>query len=342
VAAGNYEDGKTAYVGIVNALVVLLAGRIQVDPPGIWHNGPDGSGVLTTDSTKMWYLKKDRKHRYGWVDSHDGESVPFAIDIGTELLGDAVYIARVVKGDRVFVGYVPASAGYAFYVDDNGFVTTTATGYEVLTCKSRKCNETDIPLPKPTIFGTTYDTGCSKCHLKYHQDFSEFFFNFSHSTVNNWVPYNNDNAPAENGISAGQYDCDNEAYVGKAKAAHWMPGRIQTGGESGFYATGKTGQTYLSSGSFYLADNPSYNYYWQEFKGTLPSNAVQVRSDVGALTYPVVRAKIDGKMTVGFYIAINSFAFMPSDSGNQVLADYELLLCDPIPKYQCGKLQTKM
>lgn len=151
------------------------------------------------------------------------------------------------------------------------------------------------------------------------------------------MPYKNDDAPAKNGISAGLFEPNNVAYVGKAETTFWCPGRIQIVDQTGFYSTGKGGQTYLANGSYYLADNLNYTYYWSVYKGELPSNAVHVRPLVGAFTFPVVRAKVDGKTKIGYFISPNPLGFFPSENGNEMLSDFEFLVCDPIPKYPCSK-----
>jgi hypothetical protein len=139
-----------------------MPGRVQVSPPGIWHNGPDGKGRFSSVNSKIWFLKNDPNHKYEWVISQNGDIVPFAIDIGSETVGLPLYIQRVIKNGLVYMGNVPTPSGRSFYVNEKGIVETMITGYQVLTCKSQRCNETDIPTPQPTLTGGTVDTGCSE------------------------------------------------------------------------------------------------------------------------------------------------------------------------------------
>jgi hypothetical protein len=132
-----------------------------VSLPGIWHNGPDGKGKFSSVNSKIWFLKNDPNHKYEWVTSQNGDIVPFAIDIGSETIGFAVFIQRVIKNNLVYLGSVPTTEGQAFFVNERGIVDSTPSGYQVLTCKSNVVNETDIPTPQPTLTATV-DTGCSK------------------------------------------------------------------------------------------------------------------------------------------------------------------------------------
>ncbi|KAG5671056.1 hypothetical protein PVAND_001274 [Polypedilum vanderplanki] len=321
VSAGEYKEGQQAYVGLFNGGFALGVGRIQISPPGFVFNGPNGFGIFFNDSSILFYLQRNKHHKYEWIPSQYGNDVPFAIDVGTEIFGDLLLFARIKIGQFIALGLSFPSSGNVVYVDGNNVVQFTSTNYEILTCKSQKKNETHIPLPKISMPGPTFDTGC----------------------INNWQPYKNDNAPSKNGISAGLHECGNHAYVGKGKISSWIPGRIQTVGKTGFYTMGKRSQAFLANGSYYLADNPNYTYYWQPFRGSLPNNAVQVRPDIGAITYPVIRVKIDGHVKIGYFVAPNSNGFFPSNDGteNEVINDFEFLVCDPVPKYHCEQKWKK-
>jgi hypothetical protein len=116
-----------------------------------------------------------------------------------------------------------------------------------------------------------------------------------------------------------------------------IPGRIQTVGKAGYYSTGSAKQPgYMGNGSFYLVDNPKYTYRWVDFDGSMPSNAVPIRNELNALSLSVTRVKVNGHMRIGrlaFPVSIT-----PDDNGvDTFYENYEILVCDPWPKYQCGE-----
>lgn len=115
------------------------------------------------------------------------------------------------------------------------------------------------------------------------------------------------------------------------------PGRIQTIPNAGFYALSGGKEAFIQNGSFFLANNPNYSYYWADFNGDFPENTVYVRSANSPYTVPIARAKINGHMKVGLVVAKR--ANFPNDDGTAAerFANYEMLVCDPWPKYQCGK-----
>ncbi|KAG5667334.1 hypothetical protein PVAND_015317 [Polypedilum vanderplanki] len=159
--------------------------------------------------------------------------------------------------------------------------------------------------------------------------------------INNWQPYQNDDAPNKNGIAAGEFDCNNTAFVGKVNVGkYWSPGRIQTIKPTGIYAqTNGSKEVLYTNGSFYLANNPNYSYYWIPYDGSgkAPDNAVKVRSEIGAYALPVARVKIDGKMEIGA-VALPVASFPDGKDNYKLYGSFEFLVCDPYPKYQCGQV----
>ena len=143
---------------------MLVPGRIQIDPPGIWQVTFAGIGKFSNDSNKIWFLEADENHLYEWVSSQNGDHVPFAIDIGSEVIGEKVYIGRVVRNGEALPGFCVTMSGFIHYVNEKG-VMASDKSYEVLTCKSRVYHEDPIPIPKPSSFGDptlNVDHGCSK------------------------------------------------------------------------------------------------------------------------------------------------------------------------------------
>ncbi|KAG5667259.1 hypothetical protein PVAND_015247 [Polypedilum vanderplanki] len=86
LSAGYYAPGKEAYVAIGNwQCAVLNSGRLQLDPPGVLLPNLGGPGTFLNDSHQMWYFYKNPHHEYKWVDTNNGEIVPYAIDFNTEI-----------------------------------------------------------------------------------------------------------------------------------------------------------------------------------------------------------------------------------------------------------------
>lgn len=129
------------------------------------------------------------------------------------------------------------------------------------------------------------------------------------------------------------------AYVGKGNVGIVRPGRIQVVDDAGLYILNGGKQTLLKNESFYLADNDNYTYYWtQKVDGTLLPNSVLVLPDKGALFWTIARVQINGHWQITYEIGGRA-VFPNSQGGIDFYEDYELLVCDTIPKYQCGELK---
>ncbi|KAG5667260.1 hypothetical protein PVAND_015248 [Polypedilum vanderplanki] len=318
VVVGEYEPGKEAYVGLAswldNAYTIT---QLQLHPPGVWSIGTGESVFLSNDTSRIWYLFHDLNHKYTWVDSQDGEIPPFAIVVGEDRVGFPILPGRIIRPNGlVYTGTISPIQSIFGYIDENYKRKTTTSKYQVLTCKSSIQNETKIMTPLLPNTKPNVDTGC----------------------INNWQPYKNDDAPTKNGISAGEHDCNNTAFVGKAKPTIlYYPGRIQVTPNAGFYTTEKFKNVYMTNGSYYLVDNPNYTYKWIEYDGeNNPDNTVYVRSDIGTIAIPVVRSKIDGKTEIG-RSSYPTGIFSNEKKGEEYFSNYELLVCDPVPKYQCAQ-----
>ncbi|KAG5667179.1 hypothetical protein PVAND_015174 [Polypedilum vanderplanki] len=272
LSAGFYASNKEVFVGLANwHYAALCSGSLHLDPPGIWAPNSNGPGIFLNDSAQMWYLGVNLNHKYDWIDSEITQTVPFAIEYNREQSGFPLYIARIKINNFTMIGTVASGLGGFYYVDEFGQTKITKTGYQVLTCKTKK-NETRIPLPKVPQLPSTSIISC----------------------VNNWQPYKNDDAPTKNGISAGSHYCDDLAFVGMGKyfELNW-PGRIQTTSPSGFYFPKGGIEAYMTNGSYYLVDNSNYSYYWVNYEGNFPSNAVFVKQDVGKFLFGIARLKIN-------------------------------------------------
>ncbi|KAG5667178.1 hypothetical protein PVAND_015173 [Polypedilum vanderplanki] len=315
LSAGYYAPNKTAYVGLGNWFYAELdSGRIQLNPPGIWLPNSAGQGIFLNESSQIWYLGKNHRHKYKWVDSKNLETVPFAIEYNFEQSGFPSYIGRIKINNFNMLGIVAPFMGGFYYVDEFGQTKITKTGYQVLTCKTKK-NETRIPLPKIPKAPSTSASSIPSC-------------------VHNWQLYKNDDAPKFNGISASEHDCDVSSYVGKGKNYQlYSPGRIQTTSPSGFYFSKGGIEAYMTNGSYYLVDNLNYSYYWINYDGNFPSNAVLVTQDVGKFLFGIARLRINGHMQVGMFLS--PVAGFSGTDGLLNYYNYEVLVCDPWPKYKC-------
>jgi hypothetical protein len=123
-----------------------------------------GSGsYFFNDSTQIWYLFRNRHHKYEWVDSKDGQTEPFAIEYSEDNGGFKMFIGRIVRKDKpAYLGPIVSVMGVMYYVDDNGASKSATSGYQVLTCKSCK-KEKKIPVPSFTAkLPPNVDTGCSE------------------------------------------------------------------------------------------------------------------------------------------------------------------------------------
>ncbi|KAG5667237.1 hypothetical protein PVAND_015227 [Polypedilum vanderplanki] len=321
LSAGYYAPGKKAYVGLSNyGDVGYQIPRVQLDPPGALLINVIGPATFSNDSKKIWYLYNNWHHDYDWVDSKKGEVPAFAIKVGEDRSGYPILIGRIVRPNGlVLVGVVVPWAGYMYYADENGISVSTNSGYQVLTCKSSVKNETKYLTPSYDFPSNKDDeTGC----------------------INNWEQYNNDDAPAKNGISAGEYDCNNTAYVGKAKRVPiFTPGRIQIHPQKGFFLTNNP---FITNTSYYLVDNRNYNYYWVPANGNNPpNNTVYVRSDSGTWKFGIGRVKTNGQMKIGKILY--PVMTVSNDNGPpSFFNDFEILVCDPWPKYKCAQQWKKL
>ncbi|KAG5667230.1 hypothetical protein PVAND_015221 [Polypedilum vanderplanki] len=246
----------------------------------------------------------------------------FSNDIGQDRSGYPLLIGRIVRSNGlVLVGVVVPFSGYMYYADENGMSVSTTLGYQVLTCKSSVQNETKYPTPYYAFpSNKDDDTGC----------------------INNWQSYNNDDEPTKNGITAGEIDCNNTAFVGKAKdLGVFYPGKIQIFPQSGIYFISNK-EVFRSNDSYYLVNNPNYTYYWIPANGkNPPDNTVYVRNDIGPWKFGIGRVKVNGHIKIGnivhpLLVATNA------EEIHTLYNDYEILVCDPWPKYKCTQQWKKL
>jgi hypothetical protein len=150
LSAGYFAPGKKAYIAVGSWFGVRNGGAIQLDPPAILLPNGGGPGYFLNDSRFMWYLYRNKHHKYEWVDSQNAENVPFAVDLSLDDQGFSVYFGRIKsKNNTVAIGTVAPFMGAFFHPAVDGKSRTTS-GYQVLTCKSCR-KEKKIPMPKVPV-----------------------------------------------------------------------------------------------------------------------------------------------------------------------------------------------
>ncbi|KAG5666148.1 hypothetical protein PVAND_017662, partial [Polypedilum vanderplanki] len=312
---GEYEEDKEAYVALVDVTMSISTGRLQLDPPGMYmtdFNDSSRTKFVNDSSNAIYYLYRSRHHKYEWVDAQFGEIVPFGIDIGAQIHNTPCYFGRAKINGFYQFGPIVSLFGIMFYPGNETVQVTPV--YQVLTCKSRRKNETQTVMPMPKITLPRADvSGC----------------------INKWAEYKGEDSV--NGVSAGLYDCGNTAYVGKGCCNNFtVPGRIQTVGNKGLYLAERAKAGYLPNGSYYLVDNPNYSYYWVAYNWKTPSNAVLVRSPPSPVTTAIGSLKINGHMQIGFVVdPVGNF--LTENGFVTAFTNFEILVCDPWPKYQCNQ-----
>jgi hypothetical protein len=144
VYLGDSSTGIPAYAcyGIFESALgtAIGTGRIQItEPKGMFsHRAP---GYFSNDSSRIFYLKNDcKKYRFKWVNSAPGEIIPYAVEpLRPMANGFHDYIARKnISDKKTAFGAGRPGKGAIFYVDEFNQLATS-NDYEVLTCKSKKC-----------------------------------------------------------------------------------------------------------------------------------------------------------------------------------------------------------
>ena len=154
-----------------------------------------------------------------------------------------------------------------------------------------------------------------------------------------WKFFNNSADPAKDGLNAGEFEPNNPAYVGMTMVGRfWRPSRIQTVSPVGAYYLDALEEDFGRSRNYYLVDNPKYKYYWVDVVGNeYIKNSVAVSQDSGPFRFPIGKAILNGKTIIGLTDGVGGLIY-PNDNGNQhVVAQYQMLACDPVPKNKCGK-----
>jgi len=320
VYLGDFGAGNPGFVGAGMYAREHAPARVQImAPKGVFEVFGTGE-VFINDTARMWFLKKNCDHQYTWVNSSNGELLPFAVEpIEEKVNGFTMYVGRkVIRNDTVAAGIVTPVSGSMFYADTNGKMHLPRE-YEVLICKSKKYEE-----PKPARTTPAPAPGATPAPVT--------------GCVHDWKKLDGNNDPEKDGISAGFYDTNNKAFVGKVQNDFFKPGRIQkTQPNSGGYSIFGGVSYYSKNDAYYLVNNPNYHYYWVDsFGPNAVKNAVQVRTRPETLNYySVGRLQIDGQMTVGPMTLPIGYFYTKANGLERFVTSYQVLACDPVPANPC-------
>lgn len=139
---GDYGAGNPGFVGCGSVIQERGPSRIQIiEPKGNYQVYGSGEQYLN-DTTRMWYLKNNCDHQYTWVNSSNGEILPYAVEpFEDNANGFTIYVGRkVIKNDTVAAGIIVPMLGVMYYADINKKMQQPRE-YEVLVCKSKKCKK---------------------------------------------------------------------------------------------------------------------------------------------------------------------------------------------------------
>ncbi|KAG5666147.1 hypothetical protein PVAND_017661, partial [Polypedilum vanderplanki] len=125
-----------AYVALVDVTMSISTGRLQLDPPGMYMTDFNDSSItkfINDSSHAIYYLYRNRHHKYEWVDAQFGEIVPFGIDIGAQIHNTPCYFGRAKINGFYQFGPIVSLFGIMFYPGKETVQVTPV--YQVLTCK---------------------------------------------------------------------------------------------------------------------------------------------------------------------------------------------------------------
>lgn len=142
----------------------MIPGFIQVSPPGI-STLNNFKGEFLTNSSRIYYLKKNKRNKYKSIKAEECKNLTFAIDVGSGPTGLPIYIGRIQDKTTGFwrFGYYSTTYDTFSYVNDKNEIVAMQSGYELLMCKSYKHCKEPTPVPEPTF--KTFplaNVGCSK------------------------------------------------------------------------------------------------------------------------------------------------------------------------------------
>jgi hypothetical protein len=108
----------------------------------------------------------------------------------------------------------------------------------------------------------------------------------------------------------------------------------------GFYMAKSRGKfAFSESGGSYLFNNPSYHYYWVDSSPTIfHPNAVAIKlGGANGPTAIVTRIQENGQTNIDLAFYGGGSFYMGPDGVQQVIENYQVLVCDPKPVNPCSK-----
>lgn len=154
-----------------------------------------------------------------------------------------------------------------------------------------------------------------------------------------WKSFNNNDDPLTDGLSAGLYSPSNPAFVGMTKVGKlFRPSRIQVTGNVGAYVLDYTFEAYSTNENYYLVDNPNFRYHWVDARGNdFFMNSVAVNYANGPFSFPIGRAVINGRTVIGHTNGVGGLIYADEEGEQHVVGQYQILVCEAVPKYKCGE-----
>jgi hypothetical protein len=114
-------------------------GRILIEPPAGFYSFQPGKEAFNNNPNEIWYLRKKLNHLYNWVPFQNNSEIPFAIVINKKEYNLPAYPARILKNGYYALGYYfPFFGGFPYPDDENGQYMVATSGFEILTCRSKK------------------------------------------------------------------------------------------------------------------------------------------------------------------------------------------------------------
>lgn len=105
--------------------------------PGFFSVGMT-SEYFSNDSSTTWFLVRNHHHLYMWQKAKCNKPVSHAVDVGTEITGNPLYLGRAYSNGSYFYGPVSTTSDGLWYIDPEGN-RRLSEKYDVLTCRSHIC-----------------------------------------------------------------------------------------------------------------------------------------------------------------------------------------------------------
>lgn len=149
--------------------------------------------------------------------------------------------------------------------------------------------------------------------------------------MSKWLKFDIFNAtsnPSTSGVSAGFYDDNTMAFVGRARVFNsYQPGRIESN-INGIFYTYQGIERFTNESVEFLVANANYNYGWiKSENGSFVANAVTLNVPKSASQY--IGRKIVGNSTfIGAVVRVMGGIYFADYSGvEKFSSEYDVLIC---------------